>query len=151
MDDFTIEMSIPTDDDGFVLLKCPKCGEYFKLPPVDIQSDEVLDIHCPQCGLVSENYLTEDVIELAQAKAINYLMEDFYGEIKKLERETHNSLVKIKANKPTKEEEIPIKSTIDSMEIVDFECCKRQGKVRHLLNFCGCYCPYCGGQKDGSN
>lgn len=151
MDDFTIEISIPTDDDGFVLLKCPKCGEYFKLSPADIQSDEVLDIHCPQCGLVSENYLTEDVIELAQAKAINYLMEDFYGEIKKLERETHNSLVKIKANKPTKEEEIPIKSTIDSMEIVDFECCKRQGKVRHLLNFCGCYCPYCGGQKDGSN
>ena len=151
MDDFTIEISIPTDDDGFVLLKCPKCGEYFKLPSADIQSDEVLDIHCPQCGLVSENYLTEDVIELAQAKAINYLMEGFYGEIKKLERETHNSLVKIKANKPTKEEEIPIKSTIDSMEIVDFECCKRQGKVRHLLNFCGCYCPYCGGQKDGSN
>lgn len=151
MDDFTIEISIPTADDGFVLLKCPKCGEYFKLPPAGIQSDEVLDIHCPQCGLVSENYLTEDVIELAQAKAINYLMEDFYGEIKKLERETHNSLVKIKANKLTKEEEIPIKSIIDSMEIVDFECCKRQGKVRHLLNFCGCYCPYCGGQKDGSN
>lgn len=151
MDNFTIEISIPTDDDGFVLLKCPKCGEYFKLPPSDIQSDEVLDIYCPQCGLVSENYLTEDVIELAQAKALNYLMEDFYGEMKKLERKTRNSLVKIKANKPTKEEEIPIKSTIDSMEIVDFECCKRQGKIRHLLNYCGCYCPYCGGKKDGSN
>lgn len=29
----------------------------------DIQSDEVIDIHCPLCGLISDNYFTEDVIE----------------------------------------------------------------------------------------
>lgn len=151
MDDFSISISIPTDDDGFVLLRCPKCGEYFKLPSDDIQSEEVLDIHCPQCGLISENYITDDVIELAQTKAINHLLDDFYGEMKKLERKTRNSFVKIKANIPKKEEEIPIRSTIDSMEIVDFECCERQAKLRYLLDYCGCYCPYCGGQKDGSN
>lgn len=151
MDDFSISISIPTDDDGFVLLRCPKCGEYFKLSADDIQSEEVLDIHCPQCGLISDNYMTDDVIELAQAKAINHLLDNFYGEMKKIERKTRNSIVKIKANKPKKEEEIPIRLAIDSMDIVDLECCNRQAKIRHLLNYCGCYCPYCGGQKDGSN
>lgn len=151
MDDFSISILIPTDDDGFVLLKCSKCGEYFKLLSNDIQSEEVFDIHCPQCGLISENYITDDIIELAQAKAINHLLDGFYGEMKKLERKTHNSFVKLKANKPIKEEEIPIRSTIDSMEVADFECCDRQAKIRYLLNYCGCYCPYCGGQKDGSN
>ena len=151
MDDFYIDVSIPADDEGFVLLRCPKCGEYFKLSPDDIESDGVFDIYCPLCGLISENYLTDDVVELAQAKALNYLLGDFYHEMKKLERKSHNSIVKIKANKPKKEEESLIMSTIDSMDIVDFECCKRQAKIRYLLNYCGCYCPYCGGQKDGSN
>ena len=151
MDDFTIDISIPTDDDGFVLLQCPKCGEYFKLPPADNESEDVLDIYCPLCGLISDNYLTEDVIELAQAKALNHVLGDFYVEMKKLERKSKNSIVKIKANKPNEVEEIPIKSTIDSMEIIDFECCNREAKIRHLLNYCGCYCPYCGGHNDGSN
>lgn len=151
MDDFTIEISIPTDDDGFVLLQCPKCGEIFKLPPSDIECDEIIDIYCPLCGLISESYLTDDVIELAQAKLLNKLLGDFYGEMKKLERKSRNSILKIETKKPHEEDEIPIKSTIDSMEIVDFDCCGRQAKIRHLLNYCGCYCPYCGGQKDGSN
>ena len=141
MDEFTIKISIPTDDDGFVLLQCPKCGEYFKLPPDDIESDDVVDIYCPLCGLVSDTYITKDVVELAKAKALNKVLGDFYDEMKKLERKTRNSIIQVKANKPQKEEEIPIKSTIDSMEIVDFECCNRQGKIRHLLNYCGCYCP----------
>lgn len=151
MNDFSISISIPADDEGFVLLRCSRCGEYFKLPSDDIQGEELLDIYCPQCGLISEDYITDDVIELAQAKAINQLLDGFYNETKKLERKTRNSVVKIKANKPEREEEIPIRSTIDSMEIVDFGCCERQAKIRHLLDYCGCYCPYCGGQKDGSN
>lgn len=150
MDNFTIKIPIPTDDDGFVLLQCPKCGEYFKLSPDGIESDDFLDIYCPLCGLVSDTYITEDVIDLAKAKALNKVLGDFYDEMNKLERKTRNSIIQVKANKPQKEEEIPIKSTIDSMEIVDFECCNRQCKIRHLLNYCGCYCPYCGGQKDGS-
>ena len=105
MDDFSVSILIPTDDDGFVLLRCPKCGEYFKLFSEDMQREEVLDIHCPQCGLISENYITDDVIELAQAK----------------------------------------------MEMVNFECCDCQAKICYLLKYCGCYCSYCGGQKDGSN
>lgn len=151
MDDLSISILIPTDDDRFVLLRCHKCGEYFKLLSDDVQSEKVLNIHCPQCGLISENYITDDVIELAQAKTINHLFDGFYSEMKKCKRKNCNSFIKMKASKPEKEEEISIRLTIDSMEVVVFECCDCQAKIRHLLNYCGCYCPYCGGQKDGSN
>lgn len=151
MDDFTVNVPVPTDVNGFVLLQCPKCGEYFKLSPIDMQSENVLNIYCPLCGLISDNYWTDDVIELAQVKVLNHVIDDFYNEMKKLERKSRNSIVKIKAKKPKEVEEISIKSTVDSMEIINFECCHRQAKIRHLLNYCGCYCPYCGEYNDGSN
>jgi hypothetical protein len=33
MSDSTFEISIPADNDGFVLLQCPYCGEFFKITP----------------------------------------------------------------------------------------------------------------------
>ena len=48
------EIAIPADNDGFALLQCNLCGEFFKLKPSDVQSDEVLNIWCPVCGLISE-------------------------------------------------------------------------------------------------
>ena len=41
-DDFSLTISIPTDDDGYILLQCPNCGTYFKAIPSDIQDDGVL-------------------------------------------------------------------------------------------------------------
>ena len=70
VEDFRMEISIPADDEGYVLLQCPKCGEKFKLTPTDIESDEVEDIYCPLCGLTSESFWTDDVFELAQAKML---------------------------------------------------------------------------------
>ena len=150
MEDF-VSVSIPTDDEGFVLLRCPKCGEYFKIISQDVDSNEVIEIQCPLCGLVSDSYWTDDVVELAQVKALNMALESFYGEMKKLERKTRNSFIKVKADKLEQNEELPIKSSVDSMEIVDLKCCNKTIKIRQLLKFCGCYCPYCGGYTDGSN
>ena len=61
----TFEISISTDNEGFALFRCPLCGELFGLRPSDYQDDGVFDIHCPACGLVSEDYFTDDVKELA--------------------------------------------------------------------------------------
>ncbi len=69
--EFSIE--IPSDDDGYVFFLCPKCSEFFKITPDDYYDDEVLEIHCPACGLTSENFLTDDVIELALEKTQNYM------------------------------------------------------------------------------
>lgn len=150
MDDFTINIAIPTDNEDFVSLKCPKCGECFKLSPGDIESEDIIEIYCPQCGLSSENYITEELFEKAKAKVLNHVIDGFYNEMKKVERRTNNSMIKVKTNKLKKEYEPSVRSTIDSMEIIGFECCNRQANIRHLLKICGCYCPYCGGLKDGN-
>ena len=52
MDNMEITIDIPTDDDGYSLLKCPTCGTFFKSIPSDIKDDGVLEIFCPSCGLV---------------------------------------------------------------------------------------------------
>jgi len=144
-DEIHMEISIPTDDDGYVLLQCEHCGSYFKATPSDIEDDGVLEIFCPSCGLVSENYATEDVIELALAMAENVAMDMVYDTLKKMERQFRNSPISFKMNKrPKYEAENPIRSGIEALEIATFPCCKRTAKVKPLLKMTGCYCPFCG-------
>ena len=75
-----MKIEIPADYEGYILLQCPLCGEYFKLKPNDYNDDRFLELYCPNCGLVSDNYLTEDVIELAMTKAQNYAKNYIYKE-----------------------------------------------------------------------
>lgn len=143
--DISFEISIPSDDDGFILLQCGHCGEFFKITVAESNNDDNLFIYCPSCGLVSDNYLTEDVIELAQKMVSNYAMNMIYDAFKDLERSTKNSFVSFKAGKrPRHEEERPIRTGIEAMEIAEFECCKKQAKIKPLLKITGCYCPFCG-------
>lgn len=144
-DEFSMTISIPTDDDGYILLKCPKCGTYFKETPADLQDDRLLYLFCPSCGLTSDSYITDDVLELALAMANNRVMDMIHDELKKMERQTRNSMIKFKAGKPPKHEhENPIRSGIEAMEVVSFPCCKRTAKIKPLLRMTGCYCPFCG-------
>ena len=151
MDDFLVEISIPADDDGYILLQCPKCGEKFKLTSEDIQSEEVIDIYCPLCGLTSENFFTEDIVELAQEKTMNQVMKNLFNDMKDIERQTKNSCVKFKAGKYKEEYEKELFSTIDNMDVVNLECCNKTAKIRGLLKYSGYYCPYCGGKCNEDN
>ena len=49
------------------------CGELFKLKPSDFKDDSIFEVYCPACGLVSDSYVTDDVIELGMAMAENYM------------------------------------------------------------------------------
>lgn len=69
----SFSISIPTDEEGYVLLKCSLCGELFKLKPSDFKDDSIFEVYCPACGLVSDSYVTDDVIELGMAMAENYM------------------------------------------------------------------------------
>ena len=51
--EINMTISIPTDDEGYVLLQCEHCGTYFKATPSDLKDDGVLHIFCPSCGLIS--------------------------------------------------------------------------------------------------
>lgn len=144
-DHFEMSISIPTDDDGYVLLQCPDCGTYFKATPMDVEDDGVLQIYCPSCGLAGETYITEDVVELAMAMIKNKTMDMIYDEFKKMERQFKKGPMTFRAGTPPKHEpEKPICSGIDALEIAEFPCCKRTAKIKPLLKMTGCYCPFCG-------
>lgn len=145
-DDIHMTISIPTDDEGYVLLKCEHCGTFFKATPSDIEDDGVLRVFCPSCGLVSDSYVTEDVIELAIKMTKNKVADIIYDMFKDLERHNkHNSMVKFKAGKqPEHEVEDPIRSGIEALEIATFPCCVRTAKIKPLLRMTGAYCPFCG-------
>ena len=36
------EVSIPADDQGFVLMQCSLCGEFFKIKPEDYHAEDVI-------------------------------------------------------------------------------------------------------------
>lgn len=144
-DDVKFEISIPADNDGFILLQCQHCGSFFKIPADDLENNDLLEIYCPSCGLISDSYLTDDVIDLAQAMVQNYAMDLIYDAFKDLEKKTRNGLVKFKAGKrPQHEDENPIKSGIEALEMTRFDCCKKESKIKPLLKMTGCYCPFCG-------
>lgn len=146
MDDtVTFKISIPSDDEGYVLLQCEYCGEFFKCTPDDIRSEELLNIYCPACGLVSENYLTEDVIELAEAMAQNCMNDLIHNTMKKWERTLSSKYVKFKAGKkPKPVHENPIHSSIDALEETNYHCCNRSAKIQSILKMSASFCPFCG-------
>lgn len=144
-----LNLEIPTDQDGFILLRCPLCGEFFKLTPQDIKADDILEIWCPSCGLKSDNYLPEEVLDLALRMAKNHLEEDLHKQLKNMERRIKGPGLSFKVQyKPAKEYEYPIIPNIDTLEIQDYPCCHRQAKITPAVKLTGGYCPFCGVNHD---
>lgn len=144
-DDFSFTIKIPCDEDGFVLLQCPQCGEFFKLRPNDYESDDVLEVCCPACGIVSDSYLTEDVVDLAMTIAKNKAFEAIRKEMKKLERQTKGKAVSFKAGRPPRPDDEPVlQPSIDALAITTCRHCGMQSKVSRLLSMSMYVCPLCG-------
>ncbi len=143
------EIAIPADNDGFALLQCNLCGEFFKLKPSDVQSDEVLNIWCPVCGLISDRYFTQDVIDLALKMATNIANDLLFDSLKDMQKRFNGGFISMKiSKKPDREIESPIVSGIEALEIQKYKCCKKQAKIKPLVKIFGSYCPYCGVKYD---
>lgn len=143
--DVTFEIRIPSDQDGYILLQCNHCGTFFQITADDYSDKSFLKLFCPTCGLISNNYLTEDVIELASAMLENHAMDLIYDTFKSMERKTKYRKLQVKAGKrPSHKEENPIKTGVDSLAFTYFRCCNKSVKVKPLLKMTGCYCPFCG-------
>lgn len=144
------EINIPTDTDGFAILQCHLCGEYFKLSSEEINSEENLQIWCPYCGLTCKSYIPEEVINNAMKIAENEAMKMIYDNFKSIEKQFKKSnFCKFKAGK--KPEEIfiePLKVKLDNLEIKKYNCCKKQAKISPLSISSGSYCPFCGGMHE---
>lgn len=143
------EIAIPADNDGFALLQCNLCGEFFKLKPNDVQSDEVLNIWCPVCGLISDGYLTQDVIDLALKMATNIANDLLFDSLKDMQKNFNGGFISMKiSKKPDREIESPIVYGIEALEVQKYKCCKKQAKIKPLVKIFGSYCPYCGVKYD---
>ena len=93
MDDtIKFEIEIPSDNEGFVLLKCEFCGGLFKLKPEDFESESIFNIYCPNCGLTCEDYITEDVLELSQKIIENKVEEMLMKKLKEMEKSSKGLL-----------------------------------------------------------
>ena len=142
---------MPCDDDGFILLRCPHCGELLKLTAEDIESDETLDIYCPSYGLCANNFLTQNVIDLALAKTSNYAMDVIAQQLQAFAKKNSNSLVRFefKANRE-REPEPPIRAAIEALQILTCHDYGREAKVSPALAMSAYTCPLCGiGQFNG--
>lgn len=145
MEETRFEIRISCDDDGFILLRCPHCGELFKLTAEDIDSDETLDICCPSCGLSDSNFLTQDVIDLALAKTSNYAMDAIAQQLQAFAKRNSGSLIRfeVKANRE-REPETPIRAAIEALQIATCHDCGREAKVSPALAMSAYTCPLCG-------
>lgn len=64
--------------------------------------------NCPSCGLTSDSYITEDVLELAQNTAKNRVSDMIYEMFKAGRRPRHES-------------EDPIRSSIEALDTCTFD------------------------------
>ena len=129
--DKIFEIPIPSDNDGFVVLKCPICSEKFMIQVQDVNDDSLIDVWCPKCGLKSDNYLDDDVNDLAENIIQNYvadLLNDFSKD---------------------RESEMPIGRKVGDFEEKKYLCCDKVVKLRTTTKFEGGYCPFCGELVDG--
>ena len=141
-----ISLSIPLDEDGYLLLQCPHCQGFFKVLSEDYKSDDVDGLWCPICGLKSENFWPDKVIELAKAKVLNSCIGDFEKELARISASTsRQSLITLKVSSTSRREhEAEILPAVDSFVKSECHFCGKSIKVKPLDKYAGSFCAYCG-------
>ena len=121
MDKF--EISVKSDEDGFILLQCSLCGEFFKLLANDLNDEANINIWCPYCGLNGKKYFTEEVLDIGLKIAKNEVNDIIYQTFKDFERKTkNNKFISFKCGKKPQDEIItPIRPRIENLEIIKYE------------------------------
>lgn len=150
-EDVTFNISVPSDSDGFVLLQCSLCGEFFKMTPTDFEDDSQLHIWCPNCGLNPDSLITEEVFDIAMKMANNHVSDLLNDFSKKLSKTFKGGNIKYKPGQKLKKDSIdPIFSRIDNLEVQTYRCCHKEAKISPNLKMEGGYCPFCGEMQSGN-
>ncbi|WP_349392111.1 TFIIB-type zinc ribbon-containing protein [Clostridium perfringens] len=143
-DKITSSLEIPTDSDGFVSLQCPFCNERFKLTANFINEIDIDELYCPYCGLQHsfENFLTDEVIELAKAKMKNMAMDFISKNVKSLKDSCSNAFFEITIDTDFDTVNEPEVIENDDMYKKPLSCCNFDVKLNENID--SCYCPKCG-------
>lgn len=129
-----------------MLMQCPRCGGYFKIGSDDFEADDVFELWCPMCGMKSDSFFPNEVVELAKAKALNQFTGDFEKEIAEIGRSvSQQSFIKMTvSSRLDAEREGELLPAVDAYEEVSCRFCGRAEKIRPLPKYVGCYCSFCG-------
>ncbi|PFE70769.1 hypothetical protein CN316_11375 [Bacillus cereus] len=139
------KINIPTDCQGFYSLSCPYCHENFKVQAGDIDSEEVLELYCPICGLTADNskFTPPEVLEHAMTIAMNYAQNEIFNVFKGSSKNLKGSGIHMSINKP--KEEVPSLLVEDeNLEQVELNCCNKIIKLNVAQIATIVYCPFCG-------
>lgn len=144
--DEELTMSIPLDEDGCLLLQCPRCGECFKVFAEDYQADDVWELWCPMCGLKSDCFLPEDALDLANAKALNHVMENLGKTLSGIGRtmSPQSPIQLTVTSRFEKARERELLPAVDAYETATCCFCGRSEKIKPLLKYAGAFCAFCG-------
>lgn len=145
MGDLGFRITIPSDEDGYILLRCPHCGELFKVSTEEAEDDSVLNTYCPACGLMADSFLTDGVIALALAMAKNRAISAIAKELEKQLKGLGGSLIKFDVKvQDDPEPELPLAASIEALEVGRCRDCGSSFKVKQALSMSTFTCPYCG-------
>ena len=137
-------MQVPTDDEGYLALQCPHCGDAFKIRGSDYQERELSDLYCANCGLSGEfgSFLPPDVIEAMQQAAMNHILPDLEKAVADLNK-TSGGLISIRAeiDKPPPADEI---RAVTDLAEAQLPCCETAVKLPFRNAAAVFYCPFCG-------
>lgn len=100
------QISIPTDENGFLGRECLECKKYFKLKPGTGLPTQYC--HCPYCMYEGQQdtFWTQEQLDYAQSvgkkiayeKFVEPLLGEFAKSLKKVETKTRGSFIQIKLN-----------------------------------------------------
>lgn len=139
-----MQISFPTDADGYLSQECPSCVQRFKVLFGE-GSEEPISF-CPYCGHKGRDcWYTKDQVEYIKAVTADVVLGP---EIKKLEREVKRAssgLLKIDMKAEIPEAGPPPMETYEMLDILHFPCCNETVKLtRHERH----YCIICGKEMD---
>ena len=135
-----MEISFPTDTDGFLSQECPSCNQRFNV--IFGQGSEEPISFCPYCGYNGQDcWFTQDQVDYVQAMAVDTVLAPELRKFEQRLKGTSKGLFEldIKSNLP-KPSVAPME-TDDPFDILHFPCCKETVKVdkqqKHFCLICG--------------
>lgn len=150
MDNTSIEVELPSDDEGYVSFQCPACGDRFKLAAAEVNERDPDELYCPLCGLVAEagDFHDPEVIALAMEHAQNVIAALLNNWTRGMER----SFAGAQSVNFTRGTDLPLEEVRSLREtpdllIAEFGCCRSTAKLAASSALSLAYCPFCGRTK----
>jgi len=139
-------ISLPTDKNGFVSRRCPKCEGIFKIKPGTGMQGSNLPCRCPYCGWKNDmsEFNTPEQIEYAKSVAINKIMGALQRDVqewgRELENSTKNSFIKMKIDFKSNPHQVQYYQEKQLETNITCEVCTLEYAIYGVFAFC----PDCG-------